>query len=86
MIRHIPYQKLSKKKRRELDASKRGMWSISPVTRKPKNPKAYDRRTARKWNDGSFSVPFLCLRGIAETRHKLILSELLRFYNEFLRV
>ena len=34
----IPYDKLSKKKRREFNAAKRGSWNgISPVTRKASN-------------------------------------------------
>ncbi|MBQ9250561.1 MAG: hypothetical protein IJ179_09385 [Oscillospiraceae bacterium] len=47
MEKFIPYDKLSKKKKRELDTQRRGSWAMSPVTRKPANPKAYDRRKAR---------------------------------------
>lgn len=50
MDKFIPYEKLSKKKKRQLDAERRGTWhGINPVTRKPKNPKAYDRKKARYW-------------------------------------
>ena len=60
MEKFIPYEKLSKKKQRELDAARRGSWGgLNPVSRKPRNPKAYDRRKARRWNDDSSSVPFL---------------------------
>ena len=54
MERFIPYDKLSKKARRELDARRRGSWGgLNPVTRKPPNPKAYDRNKAkrRKYDD-----------------------------------
>ena len=52
MEKHIPYEKLSKKKRRELDARRRGSWNgFSPVTRRPENPKAYNRQKARKRSD-----------------------------------
>ena len=52
MERVIPYEKLSKKKQRELNAQKRGSWGgLNPVTRKPENPRAYNRRKARKWSD-----------------------------------
>lgn len=54
MEKFIPYDKLSKKARRELDARRRGTWGgLSPVTRKPPNPKAYDRNKAkrRKYDD-----------------------------------
>lgn len=50
MEKFIPYEKLSKKKRRELDAARRGNWGgISPVTRKPQNSKAYNRRKTQDW-------------------------------------
>ena len=58
MEKFIPYEKLSKKKQRELNAARRGTWTINPVTRKPANPKAYNRKMARKWKDDSNSVPF----------------------------
>ena len=56
MEKFIPYEKLSKKKQRELNAKKRGSWgNFNPVTRKPANPKAYNRRTAqRRKTDSSF--------------------------------
>ncbi len=58
MEKFIPYAKLSKKKKRELDARRRGVWTISPVTRKPASPKAYNRSKARKWrDDDSLSAP-----------------------------
>lgn len=48
MERFIPYEKLSKKKKRERNTARRVRWERSPVTRRPANPKAYDRRKARK--------------------------------------
>ncbi|MBP5743309.1 MAG: hypothetical protein J6W44_00165 [Oscillospiraceae bacterium] len=39
-----PYGKLSKKKKRAIDREKRGIWGISPVTRRPENPRAYNRK------------------------------------------
>lgn len=52
MEKYIPYEKLSKKKQRELNALRRGSWNgLDPVTRKEKNPKAYNRQKARKWSD-----------------------------------
>ena len=60
MEKFIPYEKLSKKKKRELDARKRGSWGgLNPVTRKPKNPKAYDRRKAQSWKKEPSSAPFV---------------------------
>ena len=41
MEKFIPYEKLSKKEKRRLDAQRRTTWgAISPVTRKPANSKA----------------------------------------------
>ena len=41
----IPYEKLSKKAKKERDRRKRRDWGgISPVTRKPDNPRAYNRK------------------------------------------
>lgn len=60
MEKFIPYEKLSKKKQRKLAAKRRGSWgALNPVTRKSENPKAYNRKKARKWSDESpMTVPF----------------------------
>ena len=60
MTQFIPYEKLSKKKQRELDRQRRGTWPVSPVTRRSENPKAYNRKKTRNWKiDDSSSVSFL---------------------------
>lgn len=58
MEKFIPYEKLSKKKQREIYRAKRTTWAISPVTRKPENSKAYNRRKAQSWRMDSGSVLF----------------------------
>lgn len=59
MEKYIPYEKLSKKKQKELNAQKRGTWgNVNPVTRRSENPKAYNRQKTRKWNEDS-GVSFL---------------------------
>lgn len=59
MEKFIPYEKLSKKKRRELDAARRTTWDISPITRRPANPKAYNRKkTQDRKKDFHDSVSF----------------------------
>ena len=59
MERWVPYEKLSKKKQRELNAKKRGSWhGVNPVTRKTKNAKAYDRKRHGKRIDDPFAVSF----------------------------
>ena len=50
MEKCIPYEKLSKKEKRKLDHQRRTTWgSLNPITRKPENSKAYNRRKARNW-------------------------------------
>jgi len=52
MEKMIPYNKMQKKKQKELAAKKRGSWGgLNPVTRRPPNPKAYNRKKAGKWRD-----------------------------------
>ena len=45
MPKFIPYKKLSKRRRRELDSEQRGSWgAVNPVTRAIKSRKIYDRK------------------------------------------
>ena len=45
MPRFIPYKKLSKRKRRELDNEQRATWGkVNPVTRTEKSRKLYNRK------------------------------------------
>ena len=65
MENFTPLEKLSKRKKKEIAAKKRGSWgSLNPVTRKPASPKAYDRKKSRKIGDdadfpGFFYMLFL---------------------------
>ena len=55
MEKFIPFEKLSKKKQKELNNKRRNTWGdLNPVTRKPANPKAYVRQKSRKWKDDSY--------------------------------
>ena len=56
--KYTPYAKLSKKQKRALDQQKRVTWRISPITRRPENPKAYQRKKARQWMNESSDVLF----------------------------
>ena len=50
MEKFIPYDKLSKKEKRKLDLAKRQTWGeLNPVTRKPQNSKAYNRKRTQDW-------------------------------------
>lgn len=53
MKKFVPYEKMSKKQRREIDKAKRSMWDINPVTRKTENKKAYNRKKLRRDFDSS---------------------------------
>lgn len=64
MQKFIPFDKLSKKKQRELNAKQRGSWgSLNPVSRKVESAKIYDRKKARKWKDDSMTVLFVVFEG-----------------------
>ena len=50
MEKFIPYEKLSKKEKRKLDQARRKTWGeLNPVTRKPMNSRAYNRRKSQDW-------------------------------------
>ena len=43
-------EKLSKKEKRKMDQARRQTWGdLNPVTRKPENSKAFNRRRAQAW-------------------------------------
>ena len=59
MEKFIPFEKLSKKKQRELNSLRRTVWAVSPVTRRPEDPKAYKRtKTQNRKYDDSDSASF----------------------------
>lgn len=51
MTKFISYEKLPKRKQREIDREKRGNWgAISPVTRRSEKSTAYSRvKEKRRW-------------------------------------
>ena len=50
MEKFIPYEKLSKKEKRKVDAMRRNTWGgLNPVTRKPANNKTYNRKRTQDW-------------------------------------
>ncbi len=66
MARFIPYRKLHKKKRQELDRQKRGSWNgVDPVTRRPEDSKAYNRSKAQSWKKETGDALFLCVESDA---------------------
>ena len=50
MEKFVPYEKLSKKEKKKQDAARRNTWgNLNPVTRKPENSRAYNRRKSQGW-------------------------------------
>ena len=50
MEKFIPYEKLSKKEKRKLGQARRQTWGdLNPVTRKPLNSRAYNRKKSQAW-------------------------------------
>ena len=50
MEKFIPYEKLSKKQQRKIDAMKRGSWGdVNPVSRKVESKKVYNRKRTQDW-------------------------------------
>ena len=48
MKNFVPFEKLSKKERKKLNAAKRGSWGeINPISRKSENKKAYNRKNPK---------------------------------------
>lgn len=61
MEKHIPYDKLSKKQQRALNAQRRVTWgTFSPITRKPAHSKTYNRAKARSWKNYRDQAFFIC--------------------------
>ena len=59
MAKFIAYNKLSKRKQRQVNAAKRGKWGdISPITRRSASPKAYKREKIRPWSDDDSGAGF----------------------------
>lgn len=74
MQQFVPIEKSSKKAQREFYAKHRSTWSLNPVTRRPPDPKAYNRKKIRRsddFPDGSFYFavfsytgnPYKCFSG-----------------------
>ncbi len=52
MQKFVPFEKLSKKERERVNKARRATWgALNPVTRKPENPKAYNRKKLQKQED-----------------------------------
>ena len=62
MERYIPYEKMSKRQKKEWNARKRILWSSNPVTRKIEDKKRYNRKKVQRIDRSDFTEPFyICL-------------------------
>lgn len=62
MAKFIPYNRLPKKKQRELDLQRRGSWNgVNPVTRKPEDSKVYHRNRAQSWKKETGDALFVLI-------------------------
>ena len=69
MEKFIPYEKLSKKEKRKIDQAQRQTWGeLNPVTRKPENSKAYNRKRTQDWKKELPDLRPLCC--IISTKRK----------------
>jgi hypothetical protein len=52
MKKFVPFEKLSKKKQREINRLKRSDWgNLNPATRKSENKTTYNRKKYRRYSD-----------------------------------
>ena len=57
MEKFVSFEKLSKKEQKKQNAVRRNTWgAMSPVTRKPQNSRAYDRRKNNAWRKDSYEA------------------------------
>jgi len=62
MTKFIPYEKLSKRAKRDLDGKRRNTWgALNPVTRVPGNPKAFNRAKQKQQMYKTPPVAFVLL-------------------------
>ncbi len=61
---YVPYEKMSKRKKRAEDQRKRENWGcISPVTRKAESATTYNRAKARRWQRNADGGLFCWTKG-----------------------
>lgn len=71
MEKFIPYEKMSKKKKKEINQKKRNTWNgLNPITRKSKNLKIYNRKKVLKWNDDTFQDLYFFILPFAGLPHR----------------
>ena len=58
----VPYEKLSKKQKREIDKAKRATWGdVIPVTKKVESAKIYNRTKRQRWTEDSGAGVFVLI-------------------------
>lgn len=82
MQNFVPYEKLSKKKKRELDRARRGSWhGLDPVTRTKESAKVYTRKRSRSLYDDDGSGSFFAERRGARSKNQGIETASAVWYN-----
>ena len=67
MAKFVAYEKLSKKKKKEVDALRRATWgAMSPVTRRPEKSGVYNRKKHRSWMTDADAGVFLLQKSRAQ--------------------
>ena len=60
MKKFTPYEKLSKKQKKEIDQAKRADWgNVIPVSKKIESAKIYNRKKCRRWDSDSCAGVFV---------------------------
>ena len=61
MTNFVPYEKMSKKQKREYNRKRRGIWQLSPVTKIAETDKKHYSRKIKHKNSGKDdSLPLFC--------------------------
>lgn len=88
MDKFVPYEKLSKSKKRELNSKKRNTWgTLNPGTRKIESKKRYNRKRAGKWKDeyfqdaGSFFIQTVA-KNVKKVYNRYRHNELCKFHEK----
>ena len=80
MEKFIPYEKLSKKEQQRINKARRSTWGDrNPVTRKPANSNAYNRKRAQAWKKNLPDLRSLFLLYFHVSHDKIFKDHLVKF-------
>lgn len=66
----VPRAKMNKRLRKKLDAQRRTLWAVNPVTKKTESAKVYNRKKRSRYLDDNFDsgIFFICCGAITARR------------------